>query len=85
LGSWVTSPSAKVVVRVLVGARKQRGLTQRELADRVGMAPAQIAKIETGDRRLDVVEFIAIARAIGVDDRELFAAVSSQIAGNLKP
>ena len=50
---------------LLVEARKTYGLTQRELAARVGKPPSFIAKIEVGERRLDVVRFIALARAIG--------------------
>jgi hypothetical protein len=32
-----------------------------------------LAKVESGERRLDVVEFIYVARALGVDPKELFA------------
>ena len=81
MGSWVRSPSAGLVVRLLVSARHDQGLTQRDLAARIGKSPAYVAKIELGERRVDVVEFLAITRAIGLDDREAYAAISTAIEG----
>lgn len=51
----------------LVAARKVSGLTQQELADKLGRHQSFISKIETGERRMDVVEFLHISRAIGLD------------------
>jgi transcriptional regulator with XRE-family HTH domain len=46
------------------------GLTQEELADKLGMTQAAISRIETGDRKPDVDDLIAIAKFFGckVDD-----------------
>lgn len=44
--------------------RKRAGLTQQEVADRLGVPQSFVAKYEGGERRLDVLEFIAVARAI---------------------
>ena len=57
---------------VLVASRREAGLTQAQLADRLGKQASFIAKIEIGERRLDVVEFAAIAKAIKIDPRVLF-------------
>lgn len=46
---------------------KRAGLTQQELAKRLKRPQSFVAKYEGGERRLDVVEFITIARAIGAD------------------
>ena len=50
--------------------RKLLGLTQEELADKLGMTQAAISRFETGDRKPDVDDLIAIARFFGckVDD-----------------
>ncbi len=40
-------------------------MTQRDLAKRLRRAPSVIARIETGERRLDVIEFIGLCRALG--------------------
>jgi transcriptional regulator with XRE-family HTH domain len=45
-------------MQVLVETRKSKGITQQELAGRLDRPQSYIAKVETGERRLDVVEFI---------------------------
>jgi len=61
------------VVEVVRRARVDEGLTQRELAERIGRDQSHISIIENSQRRLDVVEFIRIAKALGRDPVELFA------------
>jgi transcriptional regulator with XRE-family HTH domain len=46
--------------------RKQRGMTQQELADASGMPRYKIGKIETDDRGVDATEMAFIADALGV-------------------
>ena len=84
MGRWVSSPSYQAAVRVLVDARKSAGLTQRELAARIGRPYTVIANIERGERQIDVVEFIAIARALGVSEQELMARVAEAIGPHLE-
>lgn len=50
--------------------RKLLGLTQEELADKLGMTQAAISRFETGGRKPDVDDLIAIAKFFGckVDD-----------------
>lgn len=57
---------------MLVSARERAGLTQAELAQRLGKPQSYISKYETNVRRLDVVEFYAVARALRLDPVELF-------------
>jgi ribosome-binding protein aMBF1 (putative translation factor) len=52
---------------LLVARRKAAGLTQTVLAQRLGKPPSYVAKYELGERRLDVLEFLDIAAAIGFD------------------
>lgn len=68
---------------LLIEARKAYGLTQRDLAARVGKPPSFVAKIEVGERRVDVVEFIALARAIGGNEAELLQALISALPADL--
>ena len=84
MGRWVSSPSYQAAVRVLVAARKAAGLTQRELAARIGRPYTVIANIERGERQIDVVEFIAIARALGVGELELMARVGNAVGAELE-
>jgi len=52
---------------MLVEARKQSGLTQVHLAERLSRPQSFVSKVERGERRLDVVEFFEFAQAIGID------------------
>ncbi|MGH8690498.1 MAG: helix-turn-helix domain-containing protein [Burkholderiales bacterium] len=45
-------------------AREARGITQQELAKRLGKPQSYVSKAEMGERRLDVVEFLHFMRAI---------------------
>jgi len=51
--------------------RKAAGLTQTVVAKRLAKPPSYVAKYEGGDRRLDVLEFIDVAAAIGFDPGKL--------------
>lgn len=51
----------------MIKARKKAGLTKQELADRLRRPQSFVAKYEGGERRVDVVEFITIARALNED------------------
>lgn len=46
--------------------RKERGISQRDLARALGMAQSTLSRIERGERRVSVDRLIAIARALGV-------------------
>ena len=50
---------------LLVEARKEAGLTQEEVAERLHRPQSFVWKIENGVRKVDVVEFLEIARAVG--------------------
>ena len=52
------------VLEVLVHARKQRGLTQRDVAKALGRPQSFVSKYENGERRLDIVEFFGIIRTL---------------------
>ena len=54
----------------MVDIRNQAGITQRELARRVGRAHSYVSRIELGDRRLDLPEFIQWCEALGADPVE---------------
>lgn len=61
------SPDHVRLIALLSAAREKAGLTQQELADRLGKPQSFVAKYEGGERRLDVIEFLAIARALEFD------------------
>jgi transcriptional regulator with XRE-family HTH domain len=53
--------------KLLTQARKDAGLTQVQLAQRLGRKQAFISRIERGERRIDVVEFLDLAHALKID------------------
>ena len=61
------SPDYARLLALLKQARKDAGIVQQELADRLGKPQSFVAKVERGERRIDVIEFVAIAKAIGRD------------------
>ncbi len=56
---------------LMIAARKEHGLTQVDLAERLGQPQPFVSKYERGDRRLDVVDFLAIVKAIGADPHQI--------------
>ncbi len=56
-------------------ARERAGLTQTELGARLGRYQSVIAAIEGGGRRIDIVEFLAIADALEMDAARVIEAV----------
>lgn len=54
------------LIESMVARRKGLGLTQQALADLLGLHKQFVSRVELGERRLDVVEFTDIARALGM-------------------
>lgn len=78
------SEGYKAFLTVLIAARKEAGLTQTEVAERIGKKQAYISIIETGVRRLDLIEFCVLAKAMGYDPNTLFARINAALPGELE-
>lgn len=57
----------KKLQSLLKAARKAQGLTQAQVAERLGRPQSYVAKYENGERRLDVIEYLDVTDAIGID------------------
>lgn len=70
------------VLRLLTAARKKSGVTQIDLAERLGQTQSFVSKVERGDRRLDIVQLRSILLEFGVTlpdfVRQLEAAISER-------
>ena len=77
IGKSVHSSNQAAFCEHMIGARKAAGLTQHALARRLKKPQSFVAKYEGGERRVDVVEFIAIARALGADPLRLMTTLLS--------
>ncbi|WP_028137593.1 helix-turn-helix domain-containing protein [Bradyrhizobium japonicum] len=58
-------------IAILVAARHKAGIRQQALAKKLRKPQSFVAKYEGGERRLDVIEFIVIAEALGADPLKL--------------
>lgn len=67
-------------MQALVAARRDSGLTQQDLAERLGRSQSFVAKIELGERRVEVVELVEIAKILGVPTRQFIEPVEAALA-----
>lgn len=69
------SPNHRNLIAVIVAARQAAGLTQRQLAAKLKRSNSFVWKFEAGERQLNVLEFIEIARALGVKAAKLMTEI----------
>jgi transcriptional regulator with XRE-family HTH domain len=81
---WVVSPDYRAVIAAITDARTALGVSQRELARRLSKPPSFVNKIEQLERRLDVLEFIAIAEALGMTAPALIATLRASLPGDFQ-
>lgn len=67
------------VVQTIKAARLKAGLKQEELAARIGKDQSWLSLVERSQRRLDVVEFVALARAMALKPEELLTEVVARM------
>ena len=65
----------KKLVELIIHERKDAGIRQVQLAKKLKRSQTWIARLESGDRRIDVIELIDLADAIGFDAPGIVAAV----------
>lgn len=63
----ISSKRYGVLCDLLVEARQSAGVTQSELAAKLGRPQSFVSKFEHGERRLDVIEFVEVAQALDAD------------------
>lgn len=63
----------KILLEVLVETRQRAGVTQTELARRIKRPQPYMSMVERGERRIDVIQFYAIMKALGADPEEVFS------------
>ena len=73
----VFTPAYAALLRNLVAIRKNAGVTQVQLSERLGKPQSFVSTIERGVRRLDVLEFYVIARALGRDPHAAYVELTS--------
>lgn len=65
------SPQHRGLIKILTTRRNEAGLTQDDVARVLKRPQSFVSKYESGERRLDVIEFIEVAQALGADPTEV--------------
>lgn len=55
----------KQLIEILIAERKKARIKQTQLAKQLGRSQTWVARMESGGRRIDVVEYLALAKVIG--------------------
>ena len=69
---WIRPKDQRIVGESLAQVRVRAGITQQELARKLGKPQSFVSAYERGQRRVDVMEFIRIAQALGADAGKVF-------------
>jgi transcriptional regulator with XRE-family HTH domain len=73
----IRSSGHEALLKAIIAARKAAGLTQSGLAKKLNCHQSLIARLESGQRRIDVVELVVVSRAIGIDPAKFLVDVES--------
>ena len=65
--SSVFTKKYEILKELLIEYRKRAGFTQQNLSELIDKPQSYVSKYETGERRLDLVEFIDLAEALHFD------------------
>ena len=68
-----------ILGRVLTAVRERAGIKQSDLAAKLGVPASYLSKIENGTRRLDVIEMIRIAEAMGVEPADIVREIEKEL------
>ena len=80
--SSIFSDRYQAVVELLSSARRDRGVTQVELARRLGRPQSYVSKVERRERRVDPVEFHDWGVALGLSPKELFDQLAARLSSS---
>ena len=67
----IQRPRHKALVKIISDKRKRAGLRQADLAKLLKKPQTSVSYIEGGQRRIDVIEFLDLADAIGFDPHQV--------------
>jgi transcriptional regulator with XRE-family HTH domain len=75
---WIRPQDHRVVGECLAAVRSRAGITQRELAARLGKPQSFVSAYENGQRRIDVLEFLRIVGALNLNPRGVFSEIADR-------
>jgi transcriptional regulator with XRE-family HTH domain len=75
MATTLGSKRHRILIALLIERRKAAGMTQAQLADRLRKSQSFISRLESGQRRVYVVELVELAEVLGFDAGRVLAAV----------
>ncbi|HEX7760835.1 MAG TPA: helix-turn-helix transcriptional regulator [Caulobacteraceae bacterium] len=79
--SIIFSDEYELLPRYLIEQRRRAGLSQRELADRMRRSQSHVYKMETRQRRIELIEFCRYVESLGGDPAEALEGFLARLAG----
>jgi transcriptional regulator with XRE-family HTH domain len=76
----IYSARYRALLQLLKKVREDAGLTQTQLARKIGETQTFVSKCERGERRIDVIELHTFCRAFGVSLKQFVAALERSIS-----
>lgn len=67
----------QALTALLIRKREEAGLTEAELAEKLGEYQSFVARLESGQRRVDVIEFLALAQLLGFDPEKAIREIGA--------
>ncbi|MDP8997157.1 MAG: helix-turn-helix domain-containing protein [Pseudomonadota bacterium] len=67
MGKTLGSARHKLLIDLIISKREAAGLTQSQLAAKLREYQSFVARLESGQRRIDVIEFLELASVLGFD------------------
>jgi ribosome-binding protein aMBF1 (putative translation factor) len=78
LAKTLRSKRYKALIRLLVARRQAAAMTQSDLAARLGKSQSFVARLESGQRRITVVEFMMLAKIPRFDPYKVISTLEKQ-------
>jgi transcriptional regulator with XRE-family HTH domain len=78
LAKTLRSKRYKALIGLLVARRQAAGMTQSDLAARLGKSQSFVARLESGQRRITVVEFMMLAKILRFDPYKVISTSEKQ-------
>lgn len=79
--AWISKVDYKKLGQLLQSARLKAEIGQKELAAKLRKPQSFVSSYETGERRLDILEFLRVTSALGSDPKRLFGEIVRMKAG----
>lgn len=79
MAKTIRTPGHEALIAALIDARYKACLSQTELAKRLKCHQSLVARIESGQRRIDVQELVILTRALEANPIEIMKIVTSAV------